>query len=141
MVFSSFILLEGCKNNPSSLTGTWNFMSVNETIGGQTTSVNFQSATGSLSLSANFTFSVNGEITSQSVARSLGLSAYASTTATGGYSYSGGDNTITFDVTSWSGKGSQMGNASGTYMLSGDSLLINLNVGNAVYSVSLLRSQ
>jgi len=134
------ISLEGCKTNSTSLTGKWNLVSITKTEGSQTTAVNSQSATGSLALNANFTFSVNGTITSQTGAQSLAFPLGSTGVATGNYSYSGAYNTISFFVTSWSGKGSQTGNASGTYTLSGNSLLINLDFGDTALMVNLSRS-
>jgi hypothetical protein len=138
---SLFTLLEGCKPNQSSLTGKWNFVSLTETDSSKTIALDSQSAAGSLTLSANFSFSVNGAIISQSGAQSLGLPIGSTGVASGTYSYSGAFNTISFFVTSWSGKGSQTGTASGTYTLSGNSLFISLNAGGAAVTAKLLKSQ
>ncbi|HUI29483.1 MAG TPA: hypothetical protein VLX91_04635 [Candidatus Acidoferrales bacterium] len=141
MVLSPVIFLEGCTTNPTSLTGTWNLVSITETNGSQTTTLNSASAVGSLALSANFTFSVDGVVTSQSGAELLGFPVGSTGVATGNYSYSGAYRTISFYVTSWSGKGSQTGSISGTYTLSGNALFINLNIRNAAVTVNLSRAQ
>lgn len=141
MAVSQFVSLEGCTNNPNSLTGTWNLEAATGVDSGQVVVADSGSATGSLTLNANFSFMAKGTISSQSLAQSLNLPVGYSGNATGGYSYSGSDNIIVFNLTGWSGGGNQSGSASGTYIISGNSLSIKLNIGTAIVSLNFVRGQ
>jgi len=135
------VFSEGCTTNSNSLTGVWKLVSVTVTDSSQTIATDSDSVIGSLILNANFTFTANGTIISQSVAETLGVPIGYNVTATGGYSYSGAYNTISFDLVSWSGKGNSSGSAEGTYKLSGNSLLLNLSAGSITISANLVRTQ
>ena len=135
------VFTEGCTTNPNSLTGVWNLVSVTVTDSDQTIAMDSDSVIGSLSLNANFMFTAKATIISQSVAETLGVPIGYNVTATGGYSYSGAYNTISFNLVSWSGKGSESASAEGAYKLSGTSLVLNLSAGSTAISANLIRAK
>ena len=144
----SLVLLEGCKSDNSTstqtptLTGSWTMTSIqsNPNILSQYNGAvsASQIGNGQLILNSNGTFSATGSVTSQSFAQALGISNGTSV-ITGG-TFSSTQTSISFVVSSYSGRGNQTAYSTGSYTLSQNSLEIILPFANTAITVDFSRA-